>query len=107
MSTEACHNCKALYFSNICEVKECEQERENYKQIRTVRQEEKESEKETAVLKEALADVLALKPQIAERLPDRGREHRQLMPTLTWVMAPKWSSHKPAARQKQPRKQSA
>lgn len=54
-----------------------------------------------------MANVLAFKPQISETLPDRGRERRQLVPTLTWVMAPKWSSHEPAARQEQPRKQSA
>lgn len=45
-----------------------------------------------------MANVLAFKPQISERLPDRERERRQLVPTLTWVMAPKWSSHEPAAR---------
>lgn len=54
-----------------------------------------------------MADVLAFKLQISERLPDGEREHRQLVPTLTWVMAPKWSSHEPAARQERPRKESA
>lgn len=104
MSTEACHNCTALYFPNISEVKESVRRR------RTNRNSErkgKREQKRDSGADGGSANVLVFKPQISERLPDTEKEHRQLVPTLTWVMAPKWSSHKPAARQEQPRKQSA
>lgn len=97
MSTEA-HKKTSFIFQHLRGERECEQERENYKQTETGRREEKESKKETVVLREAWPVRSLSNSKISERLPDgeRKRAHRQLVPTPTWVMVPKWSSHKPA-----------
>lgn len=56
-------------------------------QTETVGEKEKESKKETAVLMEAQPASSLSNPK-SQRDCQTEKEHRQLVPTLTWVMAP-------------------
>lgn len=109
MSTEACHNCEALYFSNIWEVKKSVRRRGRIINKHKQRTKRKKRAKDRQRYRGRLGPTCSLSNPKSKKdcQAQREKERRQLVPTLTRVMAPKWSSLKPAGRQEQPRKQSA
>lgn len=76
VSTEVCQNCKSTsFYSHLRGERECKREKENYKQTETARHGEKEWKRDSAA-EGGLANALAFKLQISNRLPDIERERQ-------------------------------